>query len=69
MAIDPAEVTLGELRVRACSSQAVRLLEWAAEWPERTWAVEGAGGLGQLVAHADGDLNQLLIYALIRDRA
>ena len=25
-------------------------MEWAAEWPERTWAVEGAGGLGHLLA-------------------
>ncbi len=27
-----------------------RLLEWADAWPERTWAVEGAGGLGHLLA-------------------
>jgi transposase len=25
-------------------------VEWAAGWPERTWAVEGAGGLGHLLA-------------------
>jgi transposase len=50
VAIDPAEVPLGELRVRASSRQAARLLEWAAAWPERTWAVEGAGGLGHLLA-------------------
>jgi transposase len=50
VAIDPAEVPLGELRVRASSRQADRLLEWAAAWPERTWAVEGAGGLGHLLA-------------------
>jgi len=23
---------------------------WAADWPERTWAVEGARGLGHLLA-------------------
>ena len=50
VAIDPAEVPLGELTVRASSRQAVKLLEWAAEWPDRTWAVEGAGGLGHLLA-------------------
>jgi transposase len=50
VAIDPAEVPLGELRVRASSRQADRLLEWAAAWPARTWAVEGAGGLGHLLA-------------------
>ena len=31
-------------------AQAEQLLAWAAAWPERTWAVEGAGGLGQLLA-------------------
>src|SRR4029077_20251939 len=45
-----AEEPLGELRVRACAAQAGRLLEWAAAWPERTWAVEGAGGPGHLLA-------------------
>ena len=25
-------------------------MAWAAAWPERTWAVEGAGGLGHLLA-------------------
>src|SRR5262245_56841641 len=27
-----------------------KLLEWAAKWPHRTWAVEGAGGLGHVLA-------------------
>ena len=49
MAISAAEEPLGELRVRACAVQAERLLEWAAAWPQRTWAVEGAGGLGHLL--------------------
>jgi transposase len=48
--ISAAEEPLGELRVRACAGQAERLLAWAAAWPERTWAVEGAGGLGHLLA-------------------
>jgi transposase len=50
VAIDPAEVPLGQLRVRACAAQAERLLGWAQAWPQRTWAVEGAGGLGHLLA-------------------
>jgi transposase len=50
VAVGGAEEPLGELRVRACAAQAERLLEWAAAWPERTWAVEGAGGLGHLLA-------------------
>src|SRR5213078_3722317 len=28
----------------------VRLLAWAKSWPERIWAVEGAAGLGRLLA-------------------
>jgi transposase len=50
VAIGTAEEPLGELRVRSSASQAGRLLSWAAAWPERTWAVEGAGGLGHLLA-------------------
>ena len=48
--ISAAEEPLGELRVRACAAQAEQLLAWAAAWPERTWAVEGAAGLGHLLA-------------------
>ena len=50
VAIGAAEEPLGELRVRACAAQAERLLAWAVAWPERTWAVEAAGGLGHLLA-------------------
>jgi transposase len=50
VAIGAAEEPLGELRVRACAAQADRLVAWAVGWPERTWAVEGAGGLGHLLA-------------------
>jgi transposase len=50
VAIGGAEEPLGQLRVRASAAQAERLVAWAAGWPERTWAVEGAGGLGHLLA-------------------
>src|SRR5205809_6817573 len=50
VAIDAAEEPLGKLRVRASASQTQRLVAWAAAWPERSWAVEGAGGLGRLLA-------------------
>src|SRR5260370_8889971 len=36
--------------LRAAESQAERLLAWAQAWPQRTWAVEGAGGVGHLLA-------------------
>jgi hypothetical protein len=50
VAIGAAEEPLGELRVRTSAAQVVRLLAWAGAWPERTWAVEGAGGIGHLLA-------------------
>ena len=50
VAIGAAEEPLGELRVRASAAQAELLLAWAVAWPERTWAVEGAAGLGHLLA-------------------
>ena len=48
--ISAAEQPLGEIRVRASKTQADELVAWAAAWPERTWAVEGAAGLGRLLA-------------------
>jgi transposase len=50
VAIGAAEEPLGELRVGASADQAGALAGWAAPWPKRTWAVEGAGGLGHLLA-------------------
>jgi len=50
VAVDAAEEPLGTLRVRACPDQAQKLTAWAQAWPERTWAVEGARGLGGLLA-------------------
>jgi D-arabinose 1-dehydrogenase-like Zn-dependent alcohol dehydrogenase len=35
---------------RASAAQAGKLAGWAAARPQRTWAVEGAGGLGHLLA-------------------
>ena len=38
------------MRVHTSADQVQQLLAWAAAWPDRTWAIEGAGGLGQLLA-------------------
>lgn len=37
------------MRVRACA-EAGQLLDWAAAWPQRIWAVGGARGMGYLLA-------------------
>jgi transposase len=50
VAVGADERQLGKLRVLASDEQARQLAEWAAGWPERTWAVEGASGLGHLLA-------------------
>jgi transposase len=50
VAVGAAGEPLGKLRVRACPDQAGKLVTWAQAWPERTWAVEGAAGLGRLLA-------------------
>lgn len=50
MASDGAEKSLGQLRVKATPGQVDQLLRWSASWPDRTWAIEGARGLGQLLA-------------------
>src|SRR2546429_3841104 len=48
--IDGREKQLGQLRVRASSRQSEELLGWAGRWRQRTWAIEGARGLGNLLA-------------------
>ena len=48
--IDGREKSLGQLRVRTSSRQVDELLGWASRWRQRTWAIEGARGLGQLLA-------------------
>jgi transposase len=50
VALNDHEGPLGELRVRSGASQAAQLMAWAAPFTERTWAIEGAGGLGYLLA-------------------
>src|SRR2546423_2743926 len=50
VAITAAEQPLGSMRLKACLSRAGQLMAWAAAWPERVWAVEGADGLGHLLA-------------------
>jgi len=50
VALDPAGRVVGEFRVAATKTTLERLLRWAERWPERIWAVEGATGLGHLLA-------------------
>jgi transposase len=55
-ALDSHSRRLGQLRLAATSRAGTQLPAWAAAWPERRWAVEGANGLGRGIA-------QLLVAA------
>ena len=50
VALDGREDVLGQLRLRSGPDQLARLAEWANAWPDRTWAVENASGLGYLLS-------------------
>jgi hypothetical protein len=38
------------VRIESSRRQVDRLLRFAAPWPQRVWAVEGAAGVGRLMA-------------------
>lgn len=48
--LDRSETVIGELRVSADRRQRDRLLEFAADFTPRAWAIESASGLGALLA-------------------
>jgi transposase len=50
VAIGDDEHELGRLRVRATRAQTEQLLAWAEPFDRRLWAIEGADGLGFLLA-------------------
>jgi transposase len=49
-ALDERHQLLAHLRVPASKTSTAQLLAWAARWPDRRWAIEGAHGLGRLLA-------------------
>ena len=50
VAIASDETELASKKVRACRSQVDQLLCWAEPYPARLWAIEGAEGMGYLLA-------------------
>jgi len=58
-AVDPATNSdIGSLRIEASLTEYQRLIVWAKAWPQRTWAIENADGLGHhlalwLLAHGE----------------
>ena len=50
VALAPTGRVVGEIRTSATKTTTERLLRWAQGWPERAWTIEGAAGLGHLLA-------------------
>ena len=50
VAVSGDEDELARLKVRTSRGQVDKLLAWAAPFPSRLWAIEGAEGLGFLLA-------------------
>ena len=50
-ALDPATNSdVGSVRIDSSLAEYQRLIGWAKAWPERTWAIENADGLGHHLA-------------------
>ena len=50
VAVDSTGESVAEIRVAVTATTVGQLQQWAARWPRRRWAVEGAEGLGRRVA-------------------
>jgi transposase len=48
--VDRRETVLATIRVDADRHQCSRLLQWAGQFEPRTWAIEGATGMGAMLA-------------------
>jgi transposase len=50
VAVDPSGRPLGQRRLLVNAGTLNQLMAWAAGWPARRFAVEGANGLGRPIA-------------------
>lgn len=68
-ALEPATNTdLGSLRIEATLAEYTRLLTWSKTWPQRTWAIENAEGLGQWLLAAGESVLDIPTTATARVR-
>ena len=58
VALDEHDDVLDQIRVDADPRQVRRLLDWAARWPDRVWAIENANGLGWLLSRQLVDVGE-----------
>jgi hypothetical protein len=50
VAVESTREPVATRRIAVTATTVRQLQEWAARWPQRRWAVEGAEGLGRGVA-------------------
>jgi transposase len=50
VAVDSTGQSVATMRIAVTATTVCQLQDWAARWPQRRWAVEGAEGLGRGVA-------------------
>ena len=50
VAVESTREPVATIRIAVTATTVRQLREWAARWPQRRWAVEGAQGLGRGVA-------------------
>jgi transposase len=60
-ALGDGEAELARLQVPSGRSQVGRVLRWAEPFPQRRWAIEGAEGLGFLLAQQLVALNEVVV--------
>ena len=61
VAADSGGIQLSSVRLKVSTASGEQLLEWAARWPERQWAVEGATGLGRGLAQQLAAAGELVL--------
>jgi transposase len=61
VAVGDGEIELGRLEIRSGRGQLERLLAWAEPYGPRRWAIEGAEGLGFLLAQQLVAADQLVV--------
>jgi len=71
VAVEPNGQTHPPIRLVVDKNTPATLLTWAAQWPERQWAIEGATGLGRGIAQqlVTVDENVLDVPAKLAARA
>ena len=69
VAVNGSEDELSRLKVRATRDQVVKLLTWAAPFPSRLWAVEGAEGLGYELIHPARPRSDVVLATMDRPAA